>query len=214
MSLPLPRRSLTASLVALLLAACGDRPSVPASSAPASPPAPAPLPSEPTLLTTMDGRPVIVFSGLRYSVRPPLGWRLKPLAPRGSENGTDDVVVLAAPAANTDPVAADTQISLEAFQKSDRAPSFEAKLDNIATDRRKLRADFAVERELPIQLSGGKRAHIFRMRNVPSGDSEAVAYVDEGSVIAEMVLVARTRAAFDATMPLFREMVRTYQRVN
>ena len=169
---------------------------------------------EPALRTTPDGRPIVAFSGLQYSTRPPLGWRLKPLAPSGSENAPDDVVILAAASSVADPIAADTQIQLEAFRKSDRAPTYEAKLANIAADRRRMRSDFAVENELPIELRGGKRAFLFRMRNVPSGDSEAVAYVDEGPVVAEMVLVAKTRVAFEATLPLFREMVRTYQRVN
>ena len=208
--LPTGRRLALIGGVSWLLAACADRPTPPPSPASGAPPM---QPAEPILQTTLDGRPVIAFAGLRYSVRPPLGWRLKPLAARDPENRPDDVVALAAPQANVDPVAADTQITLEAFRKSERAPTFDAKLDNIAADRRRQRADFKIERELPLALADGKRAHLFRMSNLPSGDSEAVAFIDEGQVVAEMVLVSRTRPAFDATMPLFREMVRTYQRI-
>ena len=62
-------------------------------------------------------------------------------------------------------------------------------------------------------LAGDRRAQMYVMRNVPSGDSEAVAFVDEGPVVAEMVLVTKTKGTFDEILPLFREMVRTYQRV-
>lgn len=204
------RRAMFAGSVALLAAACGDRPQPPPPAAPAAAPPP---PPEPVLRTTFDGRPVISFAGLRYSVRPPLGWRIRAIVPIGSDNSGDDMLALAAPGANTDPMAADTQISIEAFRKSERAPSIEAKIDNIATDRRKRRADFTVENELPMALAGGRKAVIYRMRNIPSGDLEVVAFVDEGTVVAEMLLVTKTRAALDATLPLFREMVRTYQRL-
>lgn len=208
------RRVVWLSGAGALLAACSDRPTPPASATP--PAAPPPHPPDPALRTASDGRPMIAFAGLRYSVRPPLGWRLRPLAPRGNENAADDVVIVAAPGANTDPAAADTQISLEAFRKSDRAPSFEAKIENIASDRRRQRSDFTVEAELPMALpaAGRSRAFIYRMRNIPSGDFEALAFVDEGTVVAEMLLVTRTKAAFDATLPLFREMVRTYRRLD
>jgi hypothetical protein len=187
----------------LFLAACGDRAPTPATQ-PAAP-------REPALRTLADGRPVVVFDGLRYAVRPPIGWRLKALGARTGEN--DDVVVFAAPSGTPDPSISDTQISLEAFAKNGRAPSIEAKIENIRTDRQRMRADFSVERELPVLLSGDRRAQMYVMRNVPSGDSEAVAFVDEGPVVAEMVLVTKTKGSFDQVLPLFREMVRTYQRV-
>ena len=200
----LDRRTLLLGTVGLLLAACGDR-------TPATPPPTQPAaPREPTLRTLADGRPVVVFDGLRYAVRPPIGWRIKAMSP-GNEG--DDVVVFAAPSGMPDPSIADTQISLEAFRKNGRAPSIEAKIDNIRTDRLRMRADFSVERELPVLLAGDRRAQMYVMRNVPSGDSEAVAFVDEGPVVAEMVLVTRTKGTFDEILPLFREMVRTYQRV-
>jgi hypothetical protein len=196
------RRTLLLGTIGLLVAACGDRTP--------PPPTPSAAPREPTLRTLADGRPVIVFNGLRYAVRPPIGWRIKGMSPR-SEDG--DIVVFAAPPDAPDPSIADTQISLEGFRKNERAPSIEAKIDNIRADRQRMRSDFSVERELPVQLANDRRAQIYVMRNVPSGDSEAVAFVDEGAVVAEMVLVTRTKGSFDQILPLFREMVRTYQRV-
>lgn len=205
------RRTILLGLGAAFLVGCQDRAATQAATAP-QPAAPA-GPPPPVLQTTSDGRPIVSFGGLRYAVRPPLGWRLKPLASR-EQGRADDVVVLAAPADAGDPVAADTQIDLEAFRKTERAPSIEAKIENITRDRQRMRADFKIDRELPITLSGGRRAQLYLMRNVPSGDSEAVAFVDEGELVAEMVLVAKVKGVFDQTLPLFREMVRTYQRVS
>ena len=206
------RRLVLLGLGGAVLAACEDRPP-PQAAAPAQPATPPAAPPPPVLPTTADGRPIISFGNLRYAVRPPLGWRLKPLLSRAEQGRPDDLVALAAPADAADPVAADTQINLEAFRKSERAPSFEAKVENIARDRRRLREDFKIDRELPLVLAGNRRAHLYLMRNVPSGDSEAVAFVDEGEVVAEMVLVAKVKGVFDQTLPLFREMVRTYQRI-
>ena len=104
-------------------------------------------------------------------------------------------------------------MSLEAFIKNDRAPDVATKLANIKAQRQQRAPDFSIVKQAAVPLANRQRAELYILGNNPSGDWEALAYVDEGPVVAELMLLGRSRAQFDQALPLFRELVRSYGKV-
>ncbi len=205
-------------LIAATLSACAgssNTADLPRRTAPVAPvaaaPPPAPVPA--TLTTTSDGRVVVQLGALRYAVRPPVGWTATPFRSTDRAAGTGDVYVVATPPGQPTSSVADLFVSFEVFDKSDRAPGVERKLANIGEERRARRAEFAIDRLAPVRLDDGRQAQLFLLRNNPSDEWEAIAFVDEGVTVAEMMLLGRARADFDKAMPLFRDAVRSYRRL-
>lgn len=62
--------------------------------------------------------------------------------------------------------------------------------------------------DVPAGRNGKAKVRYFL--GVNKGAYEAVAYVDEPKVIAVLVLSSKTRKAFDESLPLFREFVKSY----
>ncbi|MGE0425957.1 MAG: hypothetical protein AB7O88_27095 [Reyranellaceae bacterium] len=194
-----------------LLAGCGDR--KPPPRLVASPPAPPPRPA-PVAQTLADGRVVVHLSGLRYAAKPPRDWAITTYWSTDTSTGAkDDIFVILTPPGQPRSSSADVFVSLEAFIKNDRAPTVAAKLANIAAQRRQRHPDFSITQQPPVLLGNKQRAELFTLGNNPSGDWESVAYVDEGPVVAELMMLGRSRDQFDQTLPLFREIVRSYGRV-
>lgn len=196
-----------------VLAACGEKKPPPA---PAAPPAPPPPPPRPAPVTQMlpDGRVVVELSGLRYAVKPPRDWFATAYwSTDTSSGGKDDIFVIVTPPGQPRSSSADVFVSLEAFAKNDRAPDIAAKLANIAEQRKQRHPEFSISRQAPLPLANRKRAELYVLGNNPSGDTEAIAFIDEGPVVAEMMLLGRTKAQFDQALPLFRELVRSYAKV-
>lgn len=194
-----------------LLAGCGDR--KPAPQPPAAPPPPPPRPA-PVLQTLPDGRVVVELSGLRYAARPPRDWVATAYwSTDTSTGGKDDIFVVVTPPGQPRSSTADVFVSMEAFIKNDRAPDIATKLENISADRRQRHPEFSVTRQAPVPLAGRQRAELYVLGNNPSGDWEAVAFIDEGAAVSELMLLGRTRAQFDLALPLFRELVRSYGKV-
>lgn len=194
-----------------LLAGCGDGkpPPRPVASPPAPPPRPAPVAQ-----TLADGRVVVHLSGLRYAAKPPSDWAITAYWSTDTSTGAkDDIFVILTPPDQPRSSSADVFVSLEAFIKNDRAPTVAAKLANIAAQRRQRHPDFSITQQPPVLLANKQRAELFTLGNNPSGDWESVAYVDEGPVVAELMMLGRSRGQFDQTLPLFREIVRSYGRV-
>lgn len=194
-----------------LLAGCGDEkpPPGPVASPPPPPPRPAPVAQ-----TLADGRVVVHLSGLRYAAKPPRDWASTAYWSTDTSTGDkDDIFVILTPPGQPRSSSADVFVSLEAFIKNDRAPTVAAKLANIAEQRRRRHPDFSITQQPPVLLANKQRAELFTLGNNPSGDWESVAYVDEGPVVAELMLLGRSRAQFDQALPLFRELVRSYGRV-
>ena len=209
-------RCLAWLVLAASLAACAggnntaDLPRRPPPAAAVAPPAPPPTPA--ILTTTADGKVVVQLGALRYAVRPPPGWAATPFRSTDGAAGSGDVYVVATPPGQPPSSLADLFVSFEAFEKTDRAPTIERKLANIGEDRRARRAEFAIDRLPPVKLDGGRQAQLFALRNNPSDEWEAIAFVDEGAAVAEFLLLARTRAEFDKALPSFRDAVRSYRR--
>ena len=194
-----------------LVAGCGDKkpPPRPAASPPAPPPRPAPVAQ-----TLPDGRVVIHLSGLRYAVRPPRDWESTAYWSTDTSTGDkDDIFIILTPPGQPRATNADVFVSLEAFIKNDRAPTVAAKLANIAEQRKQRSPEFAVTSQPPVLLANRQRAEVYTLGNNPSGDWESVAYIDEGPAAAELMLLGRSRAQFDQSLPLFRELVRSYGKV-
>ncbi len=196
-----------------LVAGCGDKKPPPRPAAPPAPPAPPPRPA-PVLQTLLDGRVVVELSGLRYAAKPPRDWVSTAYwSTDTSSGGKDDIFVIVTPPGQPRTSSADVFVSLEAFIKNDRAPTVAAKLANIAEQRKQRHPEFSIKPQPPVALANRRRAELYTLANNPSGDLEALAYVDEGSVVAEMMLLGRSQAQFDQALPLFRELVRSYAKV-
>lgn len=198
----------TSPLAVALLASCGDRKPPVVAARPAAPPR-----SAPVTRTLPDGRVVVELSGLRYAAKPPLGWVSTAYWSTDNSGGRDDVFIIVTPPGQPRSSTADVFVSLEAFSKNDRAPDIAAKLANIAEQRRRSRPEFSIDRQSPLALASQQRAEVYVLGNNPSGDWEAIAFIDEGPVVAEMMLLGRSRAQFDQALPLFRELVRSYGRI-
>ena len=161
-----------------------------------------------------DGRVVVELSGLRYAVKPPRDWLSTAYwSTDTGSGGKDDVFVIVTPPGQPRSSSADVFVSLEAFTKNDRAPDIAAKLANIGEQRKQRHPEFSITRQSPLPLANRKRAELYVLGNNPSGDTEAIAFVDEGPVVAEMMLLGRSRAQFDQALPLFRELVRSYAKL-
>lgn len=195
-----------------LVAGCGDRKPPPA---PPAPPAPPPLPPRPAPVTQtmLDGRVVVELSGLRYAARPPRDWVATAYWSTDNSGGKDDIFVIVTPPGQPRSSSADVFVSLEAFIKNERAPDIAAKLANIGAQRKQRHPEFSIVRQAPVPLANRRRAELYILGNNPSGDWEAVAFIDEGPVVAELMLLGRSRAQFDQALPLFRELVRSYGKV-
>jgi hypothetical protein len=201
------RRRLFSIASVALIAGCGDKKPPPRPAAPPVPAAPPPRPA-PVTQTLADGRVVVALSGLRYAVKPPRDW--SSTAYWSIDGGTDDVFIVVTPPGQPRSSSADVFVSLEAFTKNDRAPDIATKLANIGAQRRQRHPEFSVTRQPPLALANRQRAELHILGNNPSGDTEAIAFVDEGPVVAEMMLLGRSRTQFDQALPLFRELVRSY----
>ena len=165
------------------------------------------------LQTLTDGRVVVELSGLRYAVRPPREWASTAYWSTDNSGGKDDIFIIATPPGQPRTSSADVFISLEAFIKNDRAPTVAAKLANIAEQRKRRHPEFSIDRQAPVPLANRQRAELYILGHNPSGDTEAIAFIDEGPVVAEMMLLGRSKAQFDQALPLFRELVRSYGKV-
>ena len=196
-----------------ILAGCGDRKPPPAPAAAPAPPPPPPRPA-PVTQTLPDGRVVVELSGLRYAIKPPRDWVATAYwSTDTSSGGKDDIFVIVTPPGQPRSSSADVFVSLEAFVKNERAPDIAAKLANIAEQRKQRHPEFSISRQAPLPLANRKRAELHVLGNNPSGDTEAIAFIDEGPVVAEMMLLGRTKAQFDQALPLFRELARSYTRL-
>jgi hypothetical protein len=196
-----------------LVAGCGDKKPPPKPAAPPAPPLPPPRPA-PVTQTLLDGRVVVELSGLRYAVKPPRDWLSTAYwSTDTSSGGKDDIFVIVTPPGQPRSSSADVFVSLEAFIKNDRAPDTAAKLANIGAQRKQRHPEFSIDRQAPLPLANRRRAELYVLGNNPSGDWEAIAFIDEGPVVAEMMLLGRSRAQFDRALPLFRELVRSYARL-
>lgn len=195
-----------------MLAGCGDKRPPPAPAAPPAPPPPPPRPA-PVTQTLPDGRVVVELSGLRYAIKPPRDWLSTAYWSIDSgQGGRDDIFVIVTPPGQPRSSSADVFVSLEAFAKNDRAPDIASKLANIEAQRKQRHPEFSIAKQAPLPLAERKRAELYILGNNPSGDTEAIAFIDEGPVVAEMMLLGRSRAQFDQALPLFRELVRSYGR--
>ncbi|MBX3498565.1 MAG: hypothetical protein KF889_03910 [Alphaproteobacteria bacterium] len=204
------RRRLFSIAALALVAGCGDRKPPPR---PAAPPAPPPRPA-PVLQTLPDGRVVVELSGLRYAARPPRDWLATAYwSTDASSGGRNDIFVVVTPPGQPRSLSADVFVSLEAFIKNERAPDIAAKLANIGAQRKQRHPEFSIIRQAPLPLANRQRAELYVLGNNPSGDTEAIAFIDEGPVVAEMMLLGRSRAQFDQALPLFRDLVRSYGRI-
>jgi len=207
------RRRLFSIASLAMLAGCGDRKPPPRPAAPPPPPpAPPPRPA-PVAQTLPDGRVVVELSGLRYAVKPPRDWLSTAYWLTDTGGGKDDVFVIVTPPGQPRSSSADVFVSLEAFAKNDRAPDIAAKLANIGEQRKQRHPEFSIAKQAPLPLANRRRAPLYILGNNPSGDTEAIAFVDEGPVVAEMMLLGRSKAQFDQALPLFRELVRSYGRL-
>jgi hypothetical protein len=208
------RRTLLALLPGAALGACATTPPPPPPrTASATLPPKIPPPEPPMVLElTKDGWPTIQMFGLRYAVNPPPKWAAFPARSRAFEALRSDRIVLLVPE-GSNPDSSDLMISCEAFLKSERAPTPAQKLENIVAARKKMEPEFRSEAPTFHPLRGGKAAQFYLMRNTPSKESEALAFVDEGHVVAEMLLVAKDRVAFDKALPAFMATLRSYERV-
>lgn len=194
-----------------LVAGCGDRkpPPKPVAAPPAPPPRPAPVAQ-----TLTDGRIVVHLSGLRYAARPPRDWASTAYWSTDTSTGDkDDIFIILTPSDQPRSSAADVFVSMEAFIKNDRAPDVATKLANIKAQRQQRAPDFSITQQAAVPLASRQRADLYILGNNPSGDWEALAYVDEGPVVAELMLLGRSKAQFDQALPLFRELVRSYGKV-
>ena len=61
-----------------------------------------------------------------------------------------------------------------------------------------------------LRTSDGRVAYVRYFAGGPSGRYEAVAYVAEKTLTPMIVLTARTQAAFEAALPAFAQLVRSY----
>lgn len=161
--------------------------------------------------TMLDGRVVVHLSGLRYAARAPREWVSTAYwSTDTSSGGKDDIFIIVTPPGQPRSSSADVFVSLEAFIKNDRAPTIAAKLANIAEQRKQRHPEFSIKPQPPVPLANRQRAELYVMGNNPSGELEAVAFIDEGAVVAEMMLLGRTKEEFEKALPLFRELVRSY----
>lgn len=206
------RRRLFSIASLALVAACGEKKPPPKPAAPPAPPPPPPRPA-PVTQTLLDGRVVVELSGLRYAVKAPRDWVSTAYWSTDNSGGKDDVFVIVTPPGQPRTSSADVFVSLEAFIKNDRAPNTAAKLANIAEQRKQRHPEFSIVRQAPVPLANRKRAELYILGHNPSGDTEAIAFIDEGPVVAEMMLLGRSRAQFDQALPLFRELVQSYGKV-
>lgn len=191
-----------------LLAGCGD------SKPPPRPVAPPPPRPAPVVQTLPDGRVVVHLSGLRYAAMPPRDWSSTAYWSTDTSTGDkDDIFVILTPPGQPRASSADVFISLEAFIKNDRAPTVAAKLANIRAQRQQRQPEFSITPQAPVPLVNRQRAELYILGNNPSGDWEALAYIDEGPVVAELMLLGRSKVQFDQALPLLRETVRSYGRV-
>lgn len=206
------RRRLFSIASLAFVAACGEKKPPPKPAAPPAPPLPPPRPA-PVTQTLLDGRVVVELSGLRYAARPPRDWVSTAYWSTDNSGGKDDIFVIVTPPGQPRSSSADVFVSLEAFIKNERAPDIAAKLANIGAQRKQRHPEFSIVRQPPVPLANRRRAELYILGNNPSGDWEAVAFIDEGPVVAEMMLLGRSRAQFDQALPHFRELVRSYGKV-
>ncbi len=63
----------------------------------------------------------------------------------------------------------------------------------------------------PIQTSDGREAIVRHFLEGPYGTFEAVAYIEEETAIATIVLVTHSRDVFEQALPSFAQLVQSYQ---
>jgi hypothetical protein len=72
--------------------------------------------------------------------------------------------------------------------------------------------NITIEDSEPLPLAAGKEKVIVkRFRGDKGGNIETVAYVDENKVVVMIVLSARTVRDFQASLPIFKELVHSYR---
>lgn len=67
-----------------------------------------------------------------------------------------------------------------------------------------------IRRAPPLRTADGRRATVLRYASGSLPSYEAVAYISEPSVLPLLVLTARTRVAFERSLPDFERLVRSY----
>jgi len=86
--------------------------------------------------------------------------------------------------------------------------------DVVAEDleRFKSRAPgLAMHEEQPVATADGKRAKVRIFEGDPWGNKEAVAYIDERTVVVVLVLTSRDAGEFASALPAFKALVGSYR---
>lgn len=95
--------------------------------------------------------------------------------------------------------------------KDANAPTIEKIIAEDIAGYKKDSPNIIIEDSEPLPLAAGKEKVIVkRFRGDKGGNIETVAYVDESKVVIMIVLSARTEKDFQASLPIFKELVHSY----
>jgi hypothetical protein len=95
--------------------------------------------------------------------------------------------------------------------KKDTKESLDRVIERDIAEHKKRSEQLRVEDGEPIPVkTKEKTATIKYFSGDAWGNSEAVGYIDESKVVVVIVLTSRTRKEFDAALPAFSELVRSY----
>jgi len=163
-----------------------------------------------TAVVAQDDSGIIYGKNYSFALSAPKGWVLDTTSgrqqglqavfyPNGSSWKNGAAVMYASVVQKTDP----TKESLESVIANDVA-GFKKDSPNLKI----VDADAILTRT--DARSKDKKATVRHFTGDSNGNSEAVAYVDEGNLVVMLVLSARSQKDFDGSLPAFKEFVGSY----
>lgn len=97
-----------------------------------------------------------------------------------------------------------------ARQKDDRIQTIEEQVADTLADFQPSSPNIKVAYQETIKVQHGKEAHVYYFTGDQWGNFEAAAYIDEPKTINFVVLSARTKESFLASLGTFEELIKSY----
>lgn len=145
--------------------------------------------------------------GPEYSfiLKPPAGWVLNNQS--GAKQGIHAVFY---PKGSSWSEAPAVMYATAAVKKQEGSTTVQGIIDKDIAKFKQKNPRIVITEGRPLQTADGKTAQVRLYRGDQWNNMEAVAYIDEPTVVAVLVLSARSQKSFEKSFPAFEQLVASY----